>query len=121
MRRDTHNYLDYIPVRNEGHVWEASEKGSVTIFVENRGIFHWLAQHLLKKPRISQIHLEEFGSFIWLTIDGKRSLFEIGQQLKQHFGDSVEPLYPRLVQYIKNLEDYGFISVREDSHTSKTE
>lgn len=104
------NYLDYVPIISDKHRWEADAEGNVTIFIENKGIFNWLAQKLLKKPKVSQLHLEKFGSFIFPLIDGKTSIYEIGQKVGAHFGDEAEPLYPRLTKYIKMLHDYGFIS-----------
>ena len=106
------NYLDFIPVRSDKNKWEADEEGNVTIFVENKGVFNKLAQLLLKKPRFSQIHLEQFGSFIYPLIDGNDSIYEIGQKVKEHFGEEAEPLYPRLIQYFKMLNDYGFINYK---------
>ncbi|MBQ8794112.1 MAG: PqqD family protein, partial [Clostridia bacterium] len=65
----------------------------------------------LKKPRISFIHLEEFGSFIWTVIDGKQDIIAIGKLVKEKFGDKAEPLYERLAGYIKTLHTNGFISI----------
>lgn len=113
MKRNKDNYLDYIPVKNSKYNWQQSDNGDITIFVENRGVFHWFAQTLLKKPRISQIHLEEFGSFLWPRIDGEQSIFELGKEVHEAFGSKAEPLYPRLIQYMKNLEDYGFIIMKK--------
>lgn len=113
MKRSNNNYLDYIPVKNQKYNWLQSENGDITIFVENRGVFHWFAQKVLKKPRISQIHLEEFGSFLWTRMDGEQSIFELGKMVHERFGDNAEPLYPRLIQYMKNLEEYGFVSMKK--------
>ena len=33
--------------------------------------------------------------------------------MQQHFGEKAEPLYPRLVQYMKNLEQYEFIVMEQ--------
>ena len=107
------NYLDFIPVRSDKYKWDTDEDGNVTIFVENKGIFNRLAQVLLKKPKVSQIHLEEFGSFIYPCIDGNASIYEIGQKVKEHFMEKAEPLYPRLIQYFKMLYDYGFIEYKK--------
>lgn len=110
MKKSKDNFLDYVPVISDKHKWEADEEGNVTIFIENKGIFNWLAQKLLKKPKVSQLHLERFGSYIFPLIDGKASIYEIGQKVKVHFGDEAEPLYPRLTEYIKMLHDYGFVN-----------
>ena len=76
-------------------------------------MFHFLAQKILKKPKVSQIHLDEMGNFVWPLIDGTRTVYEIAQLVKEEFGEKAEPLYERLVQYIQTLENYGFIEVRE--------
>ena len=46
------NYLDKVPARNEKFKWSQNDAGIVTIEVPNRGVFHFLAQKLLKKPPI---------------------------------------------------------------------
>ncbi len=110
MKKQTgQNYLEKIPQHKEGLAWSQDEKGIVTLEVENKGLANRIAQKLLKKPKISYIHLEEFGSFIWLQIDGKRDIITIGELVKQHFGGKAEPLYERLSQYFKTLERYGFV------------
>lgn len=103
------NYLDYIFEKNTAYEWSTDENGQVTILQENKGVFNTLAQKFLKKPRISQIHMEEFGSFIWTLIDGKMTVYEIGQKVSEHFGDKAEPLYERLSVYMKQLENCDFV------------
>ena len=107
------NYLDYIPVISDKHRWESDEKGNVTIFIENNGVFNRLAQLILKKPKVSQVHLERLGSFIFPLIDGKKSVYDIGLKVKAEFGEEAEPLYPRLSTYIKMLHDYGFVEYKK--------
>ena len=59
------NCLDLIPVHSESCRYRRGDKGEVTILVENKGVFHWIAQKVFHRPRISQIHLDEMGNFIW--------------------------------------------------------
>lgn len=112
------NYLEYVPVHKPEIKYEISGDKKVTLLQENTGLFNWIAQKLFKKPRISQIHLDEMGNFIWPLIDGKRNLIEISELVHEKFGDKAEPLYNRLVQYIKTLEAYGFISVNPGAEAS---
>lgn len=112
------NYLEYIPVHKPEIRYEVSEDKKVILLQENTGLFNWIAQKLFKKPRISQIHLDEMGNFIWPLIDGKRNLIDISELVRDEFGDKAEPLYNRLVQYIKTLEAYGFISVNPGTGAS---
>ncbi len=107
------NFLDVIYEQNKKYNWDKDADGNVTIYIENRGIFNRIAQKLLKKPKVSQLHLEEMGSFIWPLIDGDRSVYDIGILVKEHFKEKAEPLYPRLCKYIKTLDDYGFIEKKK--------
>lgn len=107
------NYLDFIPAHYKDLKSTADETGLVTIFVENKGLFHRLAQKFLKKPPISQIHLDKMGSFLWLHINESNTIYEIAQDMKEQFGEEAEPLYNRLLHYIRTLEDYGFIEVKK--------
>lgn len=106
------NYLDLIPLRDEKYRWQQDENGNVIIFVENTGLFNRIAQKLLKKPKVSQVHLEEFGSFIWPLIDGRCSVYDIAQLVKKEFGQKAEPLFERLVLYMQRLENCGFIQLK---------
>lgn len=107
------NYLDYIPAHGDKHQYHINDKGEVTIFVENRGIFNRIAQKLFRKPAVSKIHLDQMGNFIWPLINGERTIYEISVYVKEEFGEKAEPLYNRLVQYMRNLESYEFICFRK--------
>lgn len=110
-QKKSENYLDYIPVHNEKYRFETGENNEITLFVENRGAFNRIAQLLFKKPKISQIHFDEMGSFIWPLMDGKRTVYDIACLVKEKFGEKAEPLYNRLVMYIRTLESYDFINI----------
>ena len=75
------NYLENIPVRQEGLRWDADEKGMVTLYVHNTGLMKKITQKLLKKPEYTQVHLDENGSFVWPLIDGEKNIIEIGVQV----------------------------------------
>ena len=104
------NYLDFVPAHKIER-FTVDENSIVTLEIENKGVFNKIAQKLFKKPKISYIHLDEMGSFIWPYIDGMRDITEIGVLVREHFGDKAEPLYERLSQYFKPLESYGFVEL----------
>lgn len=103
------NYLDFVPKKNPAFCWELDDDGMVVILIENRGIYNRIAQKLLKKPRVSRITLEKFGSFIWRQIDGTRSVYEISGLVSEEFGEEAEPLIERLVKYLRILQNNRFI------------
>ena len=107
--KKSENYLEKKPLRAENIRWEKNENGEVVLEIENKGIANKVAQKLLRKPKISYIHLDEMGSFVWPLLDGEVNLISLGGKVKEHFGDKAEPLYERLARYIKTLESYKFI------------
>lgn len=107
------NYLDRIPTHKYGLNWTINENSEITLEVENRGVANKIAQLILKKPKVSFIHLDEMGNFIWPLIDGEINVYKLGKLVKEHFGDKAEPLYDRLVQYLQILETNNFIVWKE--------
>ena len=107
------NYLDKVPMHKDGLNWSIDEKGMVMLEVVNKGIANKILQTLLKKPKVSFIHLDEMGSFIWQKIDSRKNVFAVGKEVKEHFGENAEPLYERLAQYFGILESYGFVEFKE--------
>ncbi len=106
------NYLDLVPQIPEGLNWNYDDNGVVTLEIENKGLFNLIAQKLFKKPRISYVHLDELGSYVWLNIDGRRDILAIGEKVKEHFGENAEPVYERVAKYFQILESYGFIELK---------
>lgn len=106
------NLLDFVPIRKIER-FTTDDNGVITLEIENKGFYNRIAQKLFKKPKITYIHLDEMGSFVWPLIDGERNITEIGVFVKEHFGDKAEPLYPRLAQYFKILEGYEFVEYKK--------
>ncbi len=58
-----------------------------------------------------RIRLDEYGQEVWNQIDGSRDVKEIGMYLKDRFADEVEPLYPRLAQFMAYLESLKLVTI----------
>lgn len=113
MKRQTkssENYLERIPVRKDGLGWSTDPQGVVTLEIENTGVFNRVAQALLRKPKITYVHLDATGSFVWPLIDGETDIITIGTAVKEHFGEAADPLYERLAKFFQILDSYGFIT-----------
>ena len=102
------NYLELKPSRNPLIKW-SEENSAVTLELENKGAMNRVFQFLLKKPKISYIHLEEIGSFLWPLLEGEKTIEDLGVLVKEKFGEKAEPLYERLIEYFKILESHKFI------------
>lgn len=103
------NYLEQIPMRPEEISWSTDEKGIVTLDIENTGVMNRIAQKLFHKPKVTHVHLDETGSFVWPLLDGEKNIIELGEIVKEHFGEKAEPLYPRLAKFFQILDSYHFL------------
>ena len=107
------NYLERKPLRVDTLNWTVGEDKLVTLELENTGIFNRIAQKILKKPKITYIHLDEMGSFIWPLLDGNKTIIQLGEYVENEFGENANPLYERLAKYFQILDSYHFITWNE--------
>lgn len=107
-KREKENYLDRIPKINDKK-WELDDEGYVEVTVENTGFYNTIAQKFFKKPRFSFIKLDQYGSCVWQQIDGKKTIYEIGQILKSAHKGAANQLYERLASYFRILESNGYV------------
>lgn len=107
------NFLERIPKRPDKIKWSTDEEGIVTLDIENTGVFNRVAQKFFKKPKVSHVHLDKMGSFVWPLLDGEKDIVAIGVLVKEHFGEEAEPLYERLAKYFQILDSYSFVEWKE--------
>ena len=109
------NYMDIVFVRSEGFPWREKEgsdgqaQGIVEIDMENRGFFNWIAQKFFKRPRISHISLDKYGTELWLALDGKATVNDVLLKMVEAFPEEKEKMLNRVVQFLATLERTGFI------------
>ena len=103
------NYLDYIPICNPWFSWKVDKKGSVVVEIKNKGVYNRIAQKFWGRPKKSYIYLDDYGSFVWQQMDGKRTIYDISGLVKGEYGDEIEPLFEWLSQYFKLLYKNHFI------------
>lgn len=101
------NFLLYIPFKKHT-TFELRDDKVFLVFYHKKLIERFL-RWLVKKPSVSYIELDEIGTIVWLSIDGEKSVYSIGQELSQRLGERAEPLYERLTMYIRYLNRKGWI------------
>lgn len=102
------NYLDYIPQKNSKLNWEIDD-GKVVVYINHKGVINRIAQILFYSPKVSKISLDKYGQFVWQNIDGRNTIYDIGNILKYEYGDKMEPLYERLSFFCRLLHKNGLI------------
>ena len=113
MTKRNVDYSNVCPKRSDLIEWSADENGIVTLDVENKGVFNRVFQFILKKPKVSHIHLDELGSFVWQSIDGERSIEKLCEIVESELGERAHPTEERLVKFIEILKEYKFISTNQ--------
>ena len=94
------NYLDFIPVKNPEIKYETNDKGNITVFIRWEGFFNKIAQKFFHRPKVSSIDLDDYGSFVWNTIDDKKDIYTLSQELDAHF-PKMEKSLSRLIKFLE--------------------
>lgn len=101
------NFLLFVP--HKKHEEWVEKQGSVYLIFHHNHPVQRLANWLVKKSSVSDLKLDSLGSEVWKAIDGKRSIYQIGEVIKQKFGADCEPLYDRLIMFVRYLNRRGWI------------
>ena len=105
------NLLSLIP--NHNIEWEKNAGNNLVVIKKPKFLNPFLKKHLV--PRMKRpdylVKLDKIGSFVWLNIDGKVTIGEIAERMKEEFGQSIEPVYDRLGQFVNSLLKHHFINV----------
>jgi hypothetical protein len=105
------NWLDLVPevIRK----WQQTGDGMVVLFKPkfNHPLLRRYVLPRLIRPDF-KIKLDAIGSFIIENCDGQTSVRDLGEKLKQRFGESIEPLFDRLQFFMQQLENNGMIRYR---------
>lgn len=105
------NLLELVPVREHAQ-WEVRDGKVLLIFSHEKPIERFV-RWLVKKPKTSDVELDEPGSEVWSAMDGERTVLEISQRLDEVFGADFDPDCRRLGAYLNYLRKKGWISFRQ--------
>ena len=98
-------YLKNKPVLCDGLIFETKGQTVSIVRHHDKGPHRFLRRFKFNIPEVSRIELDRFASFVFLQIDGQRSIYEIGQILKREYAEEIEPLYERLVMFFEYLKN----------------
>ena len=106
--KNRQNYLDFVPVKNPDIEYHTDDSGIVTLLIEWKGFYHRIAQKFFHRPRISEIRLDDYGSFVWLSIDGVKDVHQVSLELDARF-PGMEKALSRLIKFLEILRDSHLI------------
>lgn len=103
------DYLDFVVVRNPNIKYWIKSNGHVILEVWHSGLFDKIAQKFFGAPKSSEVEMDKYGSFVWNSIDNKRTIGEIAKLLDEEFKEKAHPLEPRLLTFCKTLKANDYI------------
>lgn len=85
--------------------YEVDKDNIVTILEkQDHKIQKFFRKLKFKIPEYKKISLDEYGSWIFLQIDGNKNVKDIGESLEAKYGDKVHPLYERLLPFLNHID-----------------
>ncbi len=85
--------------------YEIGSDGIVTILEKQDHMVQKFFRKLkFSIPEYKKTSLDEYGSCVFLLIDGSRTVRDIGENLEAKYGDKAHPLYERLLLFLNHIE-----------------
>ena len=106
--KNQRNYLDFVPIKNPDIEYQTGDNGKVTVFIEWKGFYHRIAQKFFHRPRVSDIQLDDYGSFVWLAIVDNKDVHQLSKELDARF-PNMEKSLSRLIKFLEILRDNHLI------------
>lgn len=97
--------LNLVFKKSENIEYEVSSEGIVTILEkQDHKVQNFFRKLKFKIPMYKKMELDEYGSFIFLQIDGKKNVKELGIKLEEKYGEESHPLYERLLLFLNHID-----------------
>ncbi len=108
-KKSTMDILKCIPIRQ--FKWEKDKENGKIIIIRPKFISNSWQNFFdpILKTKHFKIKLDDLGSACWAEMDGNNTIEEIGKILAEKFGDSIEPIYERLIKFTLQLQREKFI------------
>ena len=105
MLNNNEDVLNIIYKISDNLEYEVDEENIVTILMkQDHKVQRFFRKLKFRIPEYKKISLDEYGSWIFLLIDGNRNVKDIGESLEVKYGESVHPLYERLLLFLNHIE-----------------
>jgi mannose-6-phosphate isomerase class I len=105
MINSNEDVLNIIYKISEKIEYEVDKDNIVTVLEkQEHKVQNFFRKLKFKIPEYKKTSLDEYGSCIFLLIDGKKTVKDIGESLDVKFGEKVHPLYERLLLFLNHIE-----------------
>lgn len=103
--KNNEEVLNLVFKKSENIKYEVSSDGIVTILEkQDHKVQNFFRKLKFKIPMYKKMELDEYGSFIFLQIDGKKNVEELGIKLEEKYGEESHPLYERILLFLNHID-----------------
>lgn len=103
--KNNEEVLNLVFKKSENIEYEVSSDGIVTILEkQDHKVQNFFRKLKFKIPMYKKMELDEYGSFIFLQIDGNKNVEELGIKLEEKYGEESHPLYERLLLFLNHID-----------------
>ncbi|WP_419741621.1 PqqD family protein [Paraclostridium dentum] len=103
--KNNEEVLNLVFKKSENIEYEVSSDGIVTILEkQDHKVQNFFRKLKFKIPMYKKMELDEYGSFIFLQIDGEKNVEELGIKLEEKYGEESHPLYERLLLFLNHID-----------------
>ncbi|MCL6097670.1 MAG: PqqD family protein [Bacteroidota bacterium] len=106
------NALELTPVRNYLHETDSDARVTVIIPKFKKKFIVKYFVPMMKSPDV-KLKLDEYGSFVWLNMDGQSTVGTISKRMMEKFGDGFQQVEDRISRYITQLYEQRLITFTE--------
>lgn len=104
MDRNNQEILNIIFKISDGLEYEVSTDNIVTMLIkQDHKIQKFFRKIKFRIPEYKKMSLDEYGSCVFLLIDGMKTVKDIGEILEAKYGEQVHPLYERLLLFLNHI------------------
>lgn len=104
------NFLEFVFEKTPGMTFLTSKStGLITLKIENKGFYNRVAQKFFKRPAVSKIDLDKYGSEAWKAVDGNKTVNEIVDTMVQAFPNEEGNMQERTCQFLMILSRHKYI------------
>ncbi|MEG2788574.1 MAG: PqqD family peptide modification chaperone [Romboutsia sp.] len=103
--KNNEDILNIVFKKSDKIEYEVSKDGIVTVKEkQDHKIQRAFRKLKFKIPMYKNVELDKYGSYIFLQVDGERTVEEIGKNLELKYGEESHPLYERLLLFLNHIE-----------------
>lgn len=117
-KKNKDNFMLYIPVKNHNN-WMQKDNVIYLVFKHDK-LIERIAAWLTRRPTTRDIRLDKLCTRVWQLIDDRNNVYGIGQILKKEFDKDCEPVYERLIVYLRYLNRQGWIKFKLANEAKKS-